>query len=331
MFQQQRKAILESVLDIKNRDFNEVALSIFHFQYEYNAIYKSFIDFLKINREEISSWKDIPFLPIQFFKKYEVKTGEWQAETVFTSSGTTGQITSQHFVKEVDFYVKNTVTGYQKFYGDIENYCVLALLPSYLERSGSSLVVMAEDFIKRSKYAESGFFLYDYEKLITQLIDNQRNKIPTLLLGVTFALLDLAELYEVDLSTIIVMETGGMKGRRKEITRDEFHAVLIKKFNIQVVHSEYGMTELCSQGYSKGKGVFYPCDTLKIVTKEINDPFANQVFGKNGVINIVDLANLDSCAFIATEDVGVLYEDESFEIKGRLDASEMRGCNLMVE
>ncbi len=331
MFQQQRKAILESVLDIKNRDFNEVALSIFHFQYEYNAIYKSFIDFLKINREEISSWKDIPFLPIQFFKKYEVKTGEWQAETVFTSSGTTGQITSQHFVKEVDFYVKNTVTGYQKFYGDIENYCVLALLPSYLERSGSSLVIMAEDFIKRSKYAESGFFLYDYEKLITQLIDNQRNKIPTLLLGVTFALLDLAELYEVDLSSIIVMETGGMKGRRKEITREEFHAVLIKKFNIQVVHSEYGMTELCSQGYSKGKGVFYPCDTLKITTKEINDPFVNQFFGKNGVINIIDLANLDSCAFIATEDVGVVYEDESFEIKGRLDASEMRGCNLMVE
>jgi hypothetical protein len=331
MFQQQRKAILEAVLDIKNQDFNEVSLSIFNLQYEYNAIYRSFIDFLKINREEISSWKDIPFLPIQFFKKYEVKTGDWQAEMIFTSSGTTGQITSQHFVKNVDFYVKNTLIGYEKFYGDIENYCVLALLPSYLERSGSSLVVMAHDFIKRSKYAESGFFLDDYEKLITQLIDNQRNKIPTLLLGVTFALLDLADLYEVDLSNIIIMETGGMKGRRKEITRNEFHSILIKKFNIQTVHSEYGMTELCSQGYSKGNGIFYPCDTLKIITKEINDPFANQVFGKNGVVNIVDLANLDSCAFIATEDVGVMYEDESFEIKGRLDASEMRGCNLMME
>ena len=331
MFQQERKTILDAIFDIKNRDFNEVALSVFHFQYEYNAIYKSFIELLKINPKEILFWRDIPFLPVQFFKKYEVKTGDWQAETIFTSSGTTGQITSQHFVHDVDFYVKNTVLGYEKFYGEIENYCVLALLPSYLERSGSSLVVMADEFIKRSKYTESGFFLDDYEKLITQLIDNQRNKIPTLLLGVTFALLDLAERYETDLSDIIIMETGGMKGRRKEITREEFHSILIKNFNIQVVHSEYGMTELCSQGYSKGNGIFCPCDTLKIVTKEINDPFATQDFGKNGVVNIVDLANLDSCAFIATEDVGVVYEDESFEIKGRLDASEMRGCNLMVE
>ena len=243
MFQQQRKTILDAIFDIKNRDFNEVALSVFHFQYEYNAIYKSFIELLKINPKEISFWRDIPFLPVQFFKKYEVKTGDWQAETVFTSSGTTGQITSQHFVNDVDFYVKNTVLGFEKFYGDIENYCVLALLPSYLERSGSSLVVMSDEFIKRSKYAESGFFLDNYEKLITQLIDNQRNKIPTLLLGVTFALLDLAERYETDLSDIIIMETGGMKGRRKEITREEFHSILTKKFNTQVVHSEYGRSE----------------------------------------------------------------------------------------
>jgi phenylacetate-coenzyme A ligase PaaK-like adenylate-forming protein len=331
MFESERKKILERIKNLKNEDFDEVALAVFHFQYEYNAIYRKFIEFLKINPKEIFSLDKIPFLPVQFFKKYDIKTGDFQEETIFTSSGTTGQISSKHFVKSVDDYLENTLVGFEKFYGSVENYCVLALLPSYLEREGSSLVVMAQEFIERSKYSQSGFYLYENEKLIAQLIDNQKNNIPTLLLGVTFALLDLADASEVDLSNVILMETGGMKGRRKEITREELHFYLKKKFNIQSVHSEYGMTELLSQGYSKGDGIFECCDTLKVITKEINDPFTNQYFGKNGVINLIDLANLDSCAFIATEDVGVLYENQSFEIKGRLDMSEMRGCNLMVE
>ncbi len=331
MYEEKRKTLLAAIFDIKKQDFNQVALSLFVFQYEYNKIYRVFVDFLKINVKEIDDWRKIPCLPVTFFKQYEIKTGDWEAETIFTSSGTTGQINAQHFVRNVKNYVENTKIGFEKFYGAVENYCVLALLPSYLERSGSSLVVMAEEFIACSRYPQSGFFLYDHEKLVAQLLENQQNKIPTLLLGVTFALMDLAENYTLDLGDTIVMETGGMKGRRKEITRKEFHFLLKEKFKIQHVHSEYGMTELNSQGYSRGDGLFEPCDTLRVLTKEINDPFENQVLGKNGVLNIIDLANIDSCAFIATEDLGVIYADGSFEVKGRLDDSEMRGCNLMVE
>jgi phenylacetate-coenzyme A ligase PaaK-like adenylate-forming protein len=331
MYEDRRKTLIDATFDIRNQDFNEVALSLFAFQYEYNAIYRNFVDFLKINKKKIDHFEKIPCLPIQFFKQYDIKTGDWQHEDIFTSSGTTGQITSKHYVKSVKNYIENTKIGFEKFYNPIENYCVLALLPSYLERSGSSLVVMAEEFIRCSKHPESGFFLYDYKKIMAQLVENQQTKTPTLLLGVTFALMDLAEEFKADLSDIIIMETGGMKGRRKEITREEFHSVLIKKFNVQNVHSEYGMTELCSQGYSKGKGIFETCDTMKILIKEINDPFSPQSLGKNGVVNIIDLANIDSCAFIATEDLGVFHENNTFEIKGRLDNSEMRGCNLMVE
>jgi hypothetical protein len=331
MFSNRRNALLTKVKNIASEDFAAVAMAVFEFQYEYNAIYRQFIDFLNVDVKKISHLEQIPFLPIQFFKQYDIKTGDWESEIVFSSSGTTGQITSKHHVKNIDFYLDNTFVGFEKFYGKVEEYCILALLPSYLEREGSSLVAMTDAFIKKSKHKNSGFFLHNHNDLILALKENIAANIPTLLIGVSYALLDLAERNEIDLAKVIVMETGGMKGKRKEITRNELHETLNKKLNTQVIHSEYGMTELLSQGYSKGNGIFEACDTLKIITKEINDPFASQAFGKNGIINIIDLANVDSCAFIATEDVGVVFADGRFEIKGRLDTSEMRGCNLMVE
>ena len=220
--------------------------------------------------------------------------------------------------------------GFEAFYGAVADYCVLGLLPSYLERSGSSLIAMVDHFIQLSKHPKSGFFLYDHAALADVLRQCQKTQQPTLLIGVSFALLDFAEQYSLDLSRITIMETGGMKGRRKEITRQVLHTILQDAFQVDVIHSEYGMTELLSQGYSKGKGIFYPTPTMKVLAREITDPFAVQKNNKTGVLNIIDLANLDSCAFIATDDLGKVAVDGSFEILGRLDSSDVRGCNLMV-
>lgn len=350
----QRDILRQQILQVESDNFDQLALQIFHYQASYNELYHQYLTLLRINPNEVQAITDIPFLPISFFKTHEVlaegegrraEGGEQSAvgsqqgagrkaqglrKAIFSSSGTTGLTTSQHLVTDLDFYLENTVLGFERFYGEVKDFCVLGLLPSYLERSGSSLIAMVDHFIQLSTQPQSGFFLYDHEALATVLTDCQKKNIPTLLIGVSFALLDFAEAHQLDLSNIIIMETGGMKGRRKEMTRTELHALLQKSFNVSNIHSEYGMTELLSQGYSKGKGIFYPTPTMKLFPREITDPFAIQKNNRTGVLNIIDLANLDSCAFIATDDLGRVYEDGSFEILGRLDTSDIRGCNLMV-
>lgn len=313
-----------------SNQFSKLALKIFRFQAENNPLYRKYIELLNIDYQTVKSISNIPFLPIQFFKNHKIQTGNWLPETVFSSSGTTGKNTSRHLVHDEKFYLKNTVVGFENFYGDLSEYCVLALLPSYLERKGSGLISMAEHFIKLSKHDQSGFFLNNLRELVSILKDCQNQKIPTLLIGVSFALLDLAERFNLDLSGIIVAETGGMKGRRKEITREELHDFLKKRLNISEIHSEYGMTELFSQAWSKGHGIFRPAPTMRVLTREITDPLSTQKFGKTGAINIIDLANLDTISFVATDDLGRVYEDNSFEILGRTDASDVRGCNLLL-
>lgn len=329
-FKQQQEYFREAVHAVTEETFVPLALEIFRFQAEFNPLYAEYLRLLNVNLAKIDNIFDIPALPIQFFKSHQIKTGDWTNEMTFTSSGTSGNTTSRHFVKESEFYLDNCRLIWKEKYGKIEGYCVLALLPSYLEREGSSLILMAEDFIQKSKFEQSGFFLYDTDKLLKTIKECQEKDIPTVLLGVTFALLDLAEKEAVDLSNVIVMETGGMKGRRKEITRKEMHKFLCKSFKINEVHSEYGMTELFSQAYSKGAGIFHPSSTLSVYTREITDPLSRQKHGKTGAINLIDLANYNTCSFIATDDLGKTYEDGSFEILGRLDASDIRGCNLLV-
>lgn len=322
-------SLKQQVLSVQPSQFDELALSIFQYQATHNAVYRQYLELLKVQPKRIQQVKEIPFLPIELFKTQRIQTGNWEAETVFTSSGTTGQTTSQHFVRSLNFYLANARRGFAHYFGDIEDYCVLALLPAYLERPGSSLVAMANDFIAASRFSESGFFLYNLEELVQRIEVCQVRQIPTLLLGVTFALLDLAERYPIDLQGISVMETGGMKGRRKEMTRAELHHTLTAAFQIERIYSEYGMTELLSQAYTKGGARFYPSQSMKVLIREVNDPFNMLPFERNGAINIIDLANVDSCSFIATQDLGRKYEDGSFEVLGRMDASDLRGCNLM--
>jgi hypothetical protein len=279
----------------------------------------------------VSKLADIPFLPIQFFKNQDIKTGDWAAEAVFSSSGTTGAITSQHFCRDVDFYTQIARQGFEQFYGKIANYCVLGLLPSYLERSGSSLIAMVDDFIKLSKQPKSGFFLTEHAELNAILNEQRKAQMPTLLIGVSFGLLDFIDAYTIDFPELVVMETGGMKGRRREMIRAELHESFTKGFGVKKIHSEYGATELFSQGYSKGNGIFEPTSTLSVLSREINDPLSIQPKnGKLGILNLIDLGNLDTCSFIATDDLGRVYSDGSFEVLGRLDNSDMRGCNLLV-
>lgn len=316
--------------DLSSTNFEDLALEIFRYQARENVLYAQYLELLGVDYHSVNEVRQIPFLPIAFFKTHEVKTGNWSATTIFSSSGTTGQQSSQHAVKALDFYLDNTKSGFEFFYGAVSDYCILALLPAYLERKGSSLVAMADYFIRQSRYKQSGFFLHNLEEVAQQLSYCQQKNIPTLLLGVSFALWDLAEQFPMDLSNVIIMETGGMKGRRREITREELHGILNNAFQTKSIHSEYGMTELLSQAYSKGGGLFNPAPTMKVLTREITDPFAIQQAGKTGVINIIDLANIDSVSFIATDDLGKMYEDGSFEILGRLDASDVRGCNLLV-
>jgi hypothetical protein len=313
------------------KDFENLAFQVFEYQYKYNAFYQRYCSLIGKELSKINQLSEIPFLPIQFLKNNIIKTGIWNEEFIFTSSGTTGMTTSQHFVRELDFYNQLTIHGFEYFYGSITQYCVLGLLPAYLERSGSSLVTMVDDFIKRSPYPQSGFFLYDYHKLYEVLLKNKENNIPTLLIGVSFALLDFTEKYQMDFPELIVMETGGMKGRRREMIRAELHEEIKKGFNTQVIHSEYGMTELLSQGYSKGNGLYNPTSSMKALTRDMNDPLSILPnMGRLGVINIIDLGNLDTCSFIATDDLGRVYPDNTFEILGRLDNSDIRGCNLMM-
>lgn len=319
-----------SILKLPPADFEKKALEIFAYQAKQNLVYGEYLSLLKINPDKVTTVSQIPFLPIALFKSHKIISGEDAAQITFTSSGTTGSTTSRHQVVDPEFYLNVTKIGFAAFYGPIANYCVLALLPAYLERQGSSLVYMAQEFIRRSKYQESGFYLDDLTGLSKQLAINQAQKIPTLLIGVSFALLDLAEQFPQNLSNLIVMETGGMKGRRKEITRDELHAQLKSAFNLSAVHSEYGMTELLSQAYSTGNGWFKGSPTFRVLGREITDPFSYVPNGRTGLLNVIDLANVDSCSFIATDDLGQIAADGSFRVIGRLDASDIRGCNLMV-
>lgn len=313
-----------------DQQFVDTALQVFRYQAKNCEVYREFITNLKVDVNSINQIEKIPFLPISFFKSHEILSNADQVQIFFTSSGTTGMINSRHMVTDLSWYEESFRRTFDLFYGGIRNYCVLALLPSYLERNGSSLVYMAEDLVKGSQNPDSGFFLYNHEDLFQQLKLQRQTKKSTLLIGVTFALLDFVEQHNIDFPELIVMETGGMKGRRKEMIREELHQILCKGFGVRTIHSEYGMTELLSQAYSAGNGLFNYPPWMKIFMRDTNDPVAILDNNKTGGINVIDLANINSCAFIATQDLGKLYEDGSFEVLGRFDNSDIRGCNLLI-
>ena len=299
-------------------------------------MYRRYTDSLNIKLKSVDSIEKIPFLPIQFFKTDIVKTGDFEPEKVFESSGTTQSVNSKHFVKNLDLYKRSFTKCFQLFYGQENEWCIIGLLPSYLERNNSSLISMTEELIKQSKHELSGFYLYDHEKLYQTLLHNEILKQPTLLIGVTFALLDFAEKFNMRLTKTVVLETGGMKGRRVEITRDEVHNILQKKLGLKKIHSEYGMTEILSQAYSRGDGIFKCPPWMKVLIREESDPLSIKKTSLGtektvtGLINIIDLANIYSCAFIATDDVGRLHHNESFEVLGRCDNTDIRGCSLLI-
>jgi phenylacetate-coenzyme A ligase PaaK-like adenylate-forming protein len=321
----------QQVFSINNKaQFEEAALHIFNYQAQNCAVYRQFISGLKIDPNKINAVDQIPFLPIEFFKSHPILSTNAPVQVTFTSSGTTGMVTSSHYVTDKTWYEDSFCNAFQLFYGDIKDYTVLALLPSYLEREGSSLIYMVDELIKLSGNPDSGFFLYNHDELYHQLKKQQDAKKPTLLIGVTFGLLDFIENYNIDFAELIVMETGGMKGRRKEMIREELHEVLCKGFGVKAIHSEYGMTELLSQAYSKGEGIFDCPPWMKIIIRDTNDPISTLTTGKTGGINVIDLANINSCSFIATQDLGKTYADGSFEVLGRFDQSDIRGCNLLI-
>lgn len=331
-FELKRQALFKRLSNLRPSGFETLAMDIYAFQARHCAAYRAFHEYLDINPAGVSNLYDIPFLPIQTFKTHKVQTGKWEFQRRFESSGTTGQTSSKHFVRSLSHYLLNATDGFESFYGELSQWNVLALLPSYLERGNSSLVCMVQEFIEQSESPLSGFFLHDFENLLKHLAACKDSGKNTLLIGVTYALLDFIETHPVPkVPRLVVMETGGMKGKRKEITRREVHARLKKAFGIPNIHSEYGMTELLSQAYSKGNGVFYPSKTMGLLTADVYDPFELHFSGHRGVLQLIDLANIDTCSFIATEDLGIVFENGAFEVIGRLDASEMRGCNLMVE
>lgn len=321
---------INSIFSIKNdSQFSELTLDVFKYQFETNNVYRSFCDLLYKHPSAISHIEDIPFLPIQFFKSHQVISSTESTEQIFTSSGTTGSVTSKHHVTDLAIYKTSFRKGFEDFYGKIEDYTILALLPNYLEREGSSLVYMVEDMITKSKKPKSGFYLNNLTELKDNLLELEAKGEKVLLIGVSFALLDLVEQFQFNLKHTIIMETGGMKGRRKELIRDELHEILKQGFGVHIIHSEYGMTELLSQAYSKGDGIFKSPNWMRILTRDTEDALT-VTKQKSGGLNIIDLANVNSCSFIATQDLGRVYNDNSFEVIGRFDHSDIRGCNLMV-
>lgn len=320
-----------SIFDIHSEgSFQEIALCVFDFQYRNNSLYRSFCDYLKRNPKNVSHPNEIPFLPISFFKSHRVYSSTKKEDIVFTSSATTGTSVSQHFVKDLSLYRQSYLRTFEWFYNNPEDFVILALLPSYLERKGSSLITMVDDLIQLSHDKDSGFYLHNLDTLAQRLTEiDQRGK-KVLLIGVSFALLDLVEKHQFSLKNTIIMETGGMKGRRKELIREELHSILCKGFGVEKIHSEYGMTELLSQAYSKGDGIFHCPPWMKILIRDAEDALTLLPSEKTGGINVIDLANLYSCSFIATQDLGKAKPNEAFEILGRFDNSDIRGCNLMV-
>jgi phenylacetate-coenzyme A ligase PaaK-like adenylate-forming protein len=321
----------QDIFDISNaKQFETVALQVFKYQFENNPVYRSYCDLLFKHPADIKTVEDIPFLPIEFFKTHHVICGDKQPEIVFSSSGTTGSLTSKHYVQDLTLYEESFTKAFELQYGKISDCVILGLLPSYLERSGSSLIYMVNNFIKHSPHPESNFYLNNLEELYNTLQSLEAQGKKTLLIGVSFALLDFVEQYQMQLKHTIVMETGGMKGRRTELVRAELHEQLCQGFGVDCIHSEYGMTELLSQAYSKGSGIFECPPWMKIIIRDTEDPLTILPPNKNGGINIIDLANLNSCAFIATQDLGKLHANGRFEVIGRFDHSDIRGCNLMV-
>ncbi len=312
------------------KQFEKIALKTFRYQYENNLVYQEFCDLLHTNVQKVKTLQQIPFLPIQFFKSHTVVSNNEAPQAIFTSSGTTGMTTSQHLVTDVSLYEESYRRGFSQFYGNIENYVVLALLPSYLEREGSSLIYMVEDLIQLSNQPESGFYLNNHDELIEKLIELDSLGQNVILIGVTYALLDLIEKRKFQLQNTIIMETGGMKGKRKEMIREELHQQLCAGFGVASIHSEYGMTELLSQAYSLGEGIFECPSWMQILIRDTEDALSYITNGKTGGINVIDLANRNSCAFIATQDLGKKYANGTFEVLGRFDNSDIRGCNLMV-
>ena len=320
----------KKIFTLENKNFEAAALELFRYQSTANLIYAQYLQNLSVDIESITTIENIPFLPIELFKKHKILSGKGKIERTFSSSGTTGIQTSQHHLLDLQLYEQSFLKGFEVFYGNPQNYCILALLPAYLERQGSSLVYMAHHLIKRSQHPKSGFYLHNYGSLADTILQLEKNKQPTILLGVSFALWDLAEQYPIPLKHTILMETGGMKGRRKEVIREELHGIYQKAFQVQNIHSEYGMTELLSQAYSKGNGIFRCPPWMRILTREVIDPFQALPPKRTGLLNIIDLANIHSCAFLATSDLGKYFEDSSFEVLGRMDNSDNRGCNLLI-
>ena len=320
-----------SIFDINSESaFTKKALELFKFQFEENPVYRSFCDLLYKHPSDVQKLEDIPFLPIEFFKTHKVLSTKKEIQQTFTSSGTSGSVVSQHHVADLNLYKTSFQKGFAHFYDNIEDYAVLALLPSYLERDGSSLVYMVEDMIQESKHPKSGFYLDDLYALKQTLLALEKSGQKTLLIGVSYALLDLIEFHQFELKHTIIMETGGMKGRRKEMIKSELHSILKKGFGVDKIHSEYGMTELLSQAYSKGDGLFSSPPWMNVLIRDPEDALTILPKGKSGGINIIDLANVHSCAFIATQDLGKIHENGTFEVLGRFDQSDIRGCNLMV-
>ena len=327
----QTKHLKDRVFQINDaNDFNDIAIELFHFQFENNQVYRTFVRGLSINPTEIIHYKDIPCLPVGFFKSHSIMSGNYLPEITFSSSGTTGISTSKHHIKDQNIYVESFTKTFKIFFGTPEKYVILALLPSYLERDGSSLVYMVNILIKKSKQDESAFYLHQYKTLFNRLKQLKDRGKKVILFGVSFALLDFAVQFPIDFPNLIIVETGGMKGRRKELIREELHQILKKGFGVEKIYSEYGMTELLSQSYSKGAGLFTSPPWMKVMIRDPNDPLTLLPPGKTGGINIIDLANIYSCAFIATQDLGKIYDDGRFEVLGRFDSSDIRGCNLMV-
>ena len=310
-------------------DFTPRALELFQFQFAHNPLYRRYAETLGVNPAAVARLEDIPFLPVSFFKTHAVRTSDFIPETVFTSSGTTGMVSSRHEVKDLDLYKASFRAAFEQFYGPVGDWCVIGLLPSYLERTSSSLVVMVNDLIEQSGHPQSGFYLYEHEALLRVLQQLEARGQKTLLIGVTFALLDFAEKYSMSLRHTVIMETGGMKGRRRELTRGELHAFLAGRLGVETIHAEYGMTELLSQAYSPGQGLFTCPSWMRMLVRTEDDPLEVQLQGE-GILNVIDLANRWSCAFLATDDVGRIFPDGRFEVSGRVDNSDIRGCSLLV-
>jgi len=324
-------SIENRIFEVTKQDFTQQALELFRYQYRNNGIYREYTDTLGVDPGKVRTLTRIPFLPISFFKTHAVLSvpADILPETVFESSGTTNTGGSRHYVKDPALYRKSFTAGFERSYGVITDWCIIGLLPAYLERSNSSLVVMVDELIRRSGHPDSGFYLYEQEKLYETLKDLEQRGQKTLLIGVTFALLDFAEKYQLSLHHTLVMETGGMKGRRREMIRTELHAFLTERLGLPAIHAEYGMTELLSQAYSPGHGLFQPVPWMKVLVREEDDPLTVKEEG-GGILNIIDLANIHSCSFLATDDTGTVHPNGLFEVSGRVDNSDIRGCSLLV-